>query len=49
MLTSADYPPDSVENLKLNTLFDSLFHASTYVFVVLGLVMLWRTAHRSHL
>jgi uncharacterized membrane protein len=49
MVTSAGYPPDSVENLKLNTLLDGLFHASTYIFVVLGLVMLWRTAHRSHL
>ena len=37
MVTSAGYPPDSVENLKLNTLLDGLFHASTYIFVVLGL------------
>ncbi len=49
MATSAGYPADTVENLKLNTLLDGLFHASTYAFVVLGLVMLWRTAHRSHL
>ena len=49
MATNAGYPPDSVENLKLNTLLDGLFHASTYIFVVVGLIMLWRTAHRSHL
>jgi uncharacterized membrane protein len=49
LLTSAGYPPDSVENLEINTLFDGLFHAVTYVFVVLGLVVLWRQAHRSHL
>jgi uncharacterized membrane protein len=49
MVTSAGYPADSVENLKLNTFLDGLFHASTYIFVVVGLVMLWRTAHRSHL
>ena len=49
MVTSAGYPPDSVENLKINTRFDGLFHASTYVFVVIGLVLLWRTAHWSHL
>jgi len=49
MVTSAGYPADSVENLELNTLLDGVFHASTYVFVVLGLVMLWRTAHRTHL
>jgi uncharacterized membrane protein len=49
MLTSSGYPPDSVRNLEVNTLWDGLFHASTYVFVVAGLVLLWRHAHRSHL
>ena len=37
MATSAGYPADSVENLKFNTLLDGLFHAATYVFVVIGL------------
>lgn len=49
MLTSAGYPADSVANLELNTLFDGLFHVSTYVFVLIGLVLLWRSAHRGHL
>ncbi len=49
MLTSAGYPVDSVQNMKINTLWDGVFHASTYIFVVMGLVVLWRTAHRSHL
>jgi uncharacterized membrane protein len=49
MATSAGYPDDSVENLRFNTLLDGLFHAGTYMFVVLGLVVLWRTAHKSHL
>jgi uncharacterized membrane protein len=49
MLTSAGHPPDSVENLKLNTLWDGLFHASTYIFIVAGLAVLWRSAHRRHL
>jgi uncharacterized membrane protein len=49
MATSAGYPPDSVENLKFNTLLDGLFHAGTYIFVVLGLILLWRAAHRRHL
>ncbi|RWO96541.1 DUF2243 domain-containing protein [Mesorhizobium sp.] len=48
MATSAGYPADSVENLRFNTLSDGLFHAGTYIFVVLGLVVLWRTAHKSH-
>jgi uncharacterized membrane protein len=49
MLTSAGYPADSVRNLQVNTLWDGVFHASTYVFVVAGLVLLWRRAHRTHL
>ena len=48
MLTSAGYPADSVPNLQLNTLWDGVFHASTYIFVLLGLAVLWRTAHRTH-
>ncbi|TIM10553.1 DUF2243 domain-containing protein [Mesorhizobium sp.] len=49
MATSAGYPADSVEKLRFNTLLDGLFHAGTYIFVVLGLAVLWRTAHKSHL
>lgn len=44
LVSSAGYPPDSVENLKLNTLLDGLFHAATYVFTVLGLISLWAAA-----
>ena len=49
MVTSAGYSADTVENLEFNTLIDGLFHATTYVFIVIGLVLLWRTAHRSHI
>src|ERR671912_160435 len=48
MLTSAGYPPDSVENLKVNTFWDGLFHASTYVFTGLGLLILWRLAQEPY-
>jgi len=48
MLTSAGYPADSVRNHQINTLWDGVFHASTYLFVVTGLVILWRAAHRQH-
>jgi uncharacterized membrane protein len=48
MLTSAGYPPDSVHNLEVNTRWDGLFHSTTYIFVLLGLVQLWRAAHRTH-
>jgi uncharacterized membrane protein len=49
MLTSAGYPPDSVANLKVNTVADGLFHASTYAFVAAGLALLWRSARLTHL
>ena len=49
MLTSAGYPADSLRNLEVNTFWDGLFHASTYVFVLLGLLVLWRAARRTHL
>jgi uncharacterized membrane protein len=48
LLSSAGYPPDSVENLQINTLWDGLFHASTYIFVVSGLVVLWRWSRQPH-
>ena len=35
--------------VKFNTLFDGLFHALIYVFVVTGLARMWRAAHRQHL
>jgi uncharacterized membrane protein len=48
MVTSAGYPADTVDNLRFNTFLDGLFHAVTYVFLVLGLVMLWRSVHTYH-
>jgi uncharacterized membrane protein len=48
-LVSAVYPPDEVGRLQLNTLADGLFHAATYLFVVIGLILLWRHAGRRHL
>lgn len=49
MATSAGYPADTVENLRINTLFDGLFHTATFLFVVAGLIVLWRSARRQHL
>lgn len=48
MLTSAGYPPDTVVNLEFNTLWDGLFHAATYLFVVSALVLFWRRARLPH-
>ncbi len=49
MLTNAGYPPDNVENLKINTFWDGLFHTLTYVFVVIGLGVLWHASRRTHI
>jgi uncharacterized membrane protein len=46
MLTSAGYPPSSVANLEVNTLFDGLFHAITWVSSATGLLLLHRAARR---
>ena len=48
-MLSSWYPVTSIENLKLNTLWDGVFHSGTYLFVVAGLFVLWRHAHRNHL
>ncbi|MBV8798810.1 MAG: DUF2243 domain-containing protein [Alphaproteobacteria bacterium] len=39
-------PPTSVATMALNTFWDGIFHASTYLFVCFGLAILWRRAHR---
>jgi uncharacterized membrane protein len=43
MLTDAGYPATSVENF-----WDGLFHATTYLFVATGLLVLWRASRRRH-
>ena len=48
-MLSSWYPITSIENLERNTLWDGIFHSATYVFVVLGLFLLWRSARRRHL
>lgn len=38
----ANYPVTTVEGLQVNTLWDGLFHVTTYLFVLVGLFWLWR-------
>ena len=50
MLTShGDYPATTVAGLEVNTLWDGLFHAGTYVATLVGLALLWRAARADHL
>ena len=45
MLTSqGDSSASTVRGLEVNTLWDGLFHAITYVFIVVGLFWLWDRA-----
>jgi uncharacterized membrane protein len=48
-MLSSWYPVNTLENLQLNTRWDGIFHSATYVFVLIGLFLLWRAAHRTHL
>jgi uncharacterized membrane protein len=48
MLTSAGYPANNLDNLKLNVLWDGLFHISTYLFTATGMSILWNKALRPH-
>ena len=48
-MLSSWYPLNSIENYELNTLWDGIFHSVTYLFVVAGLYILWRSAQRRHL
>jgi uncharacterized membrane protein len=45
-MLSSWYPVNSLQNYELNTLWDGIFHSTTYLFVVAGLYILWRTAQR---
>jgi uncharacterized membrane protein len=48
-MLSSWYPVNTIENLELNTRWDGIFHSSTYLFVLIGLFLLWRSAQRQHL
>ncbi|PCK81677.1 DUF2243 domain-containing protein [Rhizobium sophoriradicis] len=45
---SAWYPIDSVDNLAFNTFWDGVFHSATYLFLLAGLFIFWRSARRPH-
>jgi len=47
MLTSTrDYPATTVARLEVNMLWDGLFHMTTYVFVAVGVFMIWSRARK---
>jgi uncharacterized membrane protein len=46
-MLSGWYPLDSIDNVKLNTTWDGIFHSAAYLLVLLGLYVLWERARRS--
>ena len=48
-MLSSWYPITSIETLELNTLWDGIFHSLTYLLVLAGLFVLWRSAQHRHL
>lgn len=48
-MVSGWYPITDLESLERNTFWDGVFHSATYLFLIAGLFLLWRAAHRQHL
>ena len=46
LTSEGSYPPDTVAGLETNTLWNGLFHASTWVAVSVGLYLLWRRSSK---
>lgn len=46
-MLSARVPPVDLVAMKFNMMFDGLFHALTWVMVVVGLALLWRAGGRA--
>ena len=45
-MVSARTDPNVLGDLQLNVMMDGFFHAATYVFTVVGIVLLWRAWRR---
>ncbi len=41
-MVSAQTDPTVLNDLQLNVMVDGLFHATTYVFTIAGIILLWR-------
>jgi uncharacterized membrane protein len=46
-MLSTPLPPTDLVTVKVNMLWDGLFHAFTWVLTVVGLVLLWRASRRA--
>jgi uncharacterized membrane protein len=41
-MVSAEYPPNTLENMQLNNFWDGLFHMGTLILTAVGLALMWR-------
>jgi uncharacterized membrane protein len=48
-MLSSWYPLNSIDNVRLNTTWDGLFHSAAYVVVLASLYLLWKRARCSEL
>jgi uncharacterized membrane protein len=48
-MLSSWYPLTSIDNIKLNTTWDGVFHSAAYVLVIAGLYVMWRRARSREL
>lgn len=46
-MVSGWYPPTSLENLRINTVADGLFHSVTWLVIVAGVFSLWQAAQKT--
>lgn len=45
-VVSSWYPPTTLENLRMNTLWDGIFHSAVYLILVISLYLVWRQTRR---
>lgn len=41
-VVSSWYPPTTLDNLRMNTLWDGIFHSAVYLILVISLFLVWR-------
>ena len=46
-MLSSRLPPDDLVSMKVNMMWDGMFHALTWVMTVVGLALLWHAARRA--
>jgi len=48
-MLSSWYPLNTIDNIRLNTMWDGIFHSAAYILVLVALYLLWQRARSSEL